>query len=449
MFEQFVKRPFHLALYRTGPYAEERSRFLTHLVHEGRCLGRLKVLNWLLLEVAKYVDLRGSGTYTIDVLMTAAQNWQKIRHSRSKSERQARIAMLDFVFVASSWLRFLGRFQEEREELPYGEFLGEFFAFLSEERGLADATIRGNKHSLKLFLSWLKQKHIQLTAVSPTTISTYFTSAVAGRWKRVTVSHHVQALRTFFRYAARRGWCTKGIAESIDAPRLYTYENLPQGPSWEEVQKLLANLAGSSPLQIRSRCAVLLCAVYGFRAGEVCRLRLADIDWPNEKITVRRFKQGKTQTYPLTTEMGNAFLLYLKEVRPSSACREVFLTLRQPYRPVSVGAFSSMVQKQQKRLGLHPRHFGPHALRHACATHLLAQGLTLKEVGDHLGHVSMAATRAYAKVDLPGLREVATFDVKPVAECIAECERTAAPFYKVGEIAALREVARLGLGGVA
>lgn len=108
-----------------------------------------------------------------------------------------------------------------------------------------------------------------------------------------------------------------------------------------------------------------------------------------------------------------------------------------------------MVQKQQKRLGLHPRHFGPHALRHACATHLLAQGLTLKEVGNHLGHVSIAATRAYAKVDLPGLREVATFDVKPLVECIAECERTAAPFYKVGEIAALREVARVGLGGVA
>ena len=258
----------------------------------------------------------------------------------------------------------MGRFKEKKEELPYGKFLGEFFAFLSEERGLAEATIRGHKHSLKLFLSWLKRKHIQLTAVSPKTISTYFTSAVAGRWKRVTVSHHVQSLRTFSRYAGPRGWCAKGIAESIDAPRLYTYENLPQGPSWEEVQKLFANVAGSSPLMIRSHCAILLCAVYGFRAGEVCRLRLADIDWPNEKITVRRFKQGKTQTYALTTEMGNALLRYLKEVRPSSACREVFLTPRQPYRPVSVGAFSSMVQKQQKRLGIHPRHFGPQALRH-------------------------------------------------------------------------------------
>lgn len=449
MFEQFVKRPFHLALYRNGPYPEERSRFLARLVQEGRCLGRLKGINWLLLEVAKRVDLSADTAYTIDALMSVAKHWQKTRSSRSNSERQARIATLDFAFVASSWMRFLGRFENEKEELPYGEFLEDFFGFLRDERGLAEATIRGHKHSLKLFLSWLKRECIQLTEVSPKTISTYFTRAVAGRWKRVTVSHHVQSLRTFFRYAGQRSWCAKGIAESIDGPRLYTYENLPQGPPWEEVQRLLASLAGSSPLQIRSRCAILLCAVYGFRAGEVCRLRLGDMDWPNEKVTVRRFKQGKTQTYPLTAEMGNALLRYLKEVRPRSACREVFLTLRQPYRPVSVGAFSSMVQKQQKKLGLHPRRFGPHALRHACATHLLAQGLTLKEVGDHLGHVSMAATRAYAKVDLPGLREVATFDVKPLVECIAECDRTAAPFYKVGEIAALREVARVGLGGVA
>jgi site-specific recombinase XerD len=72
-------------------------------------------------------------------------------------------------------------------------------------------------------------------------ITKYFTSAVAGRWKRTTVSFHVQSLRSFFRYASSRGWCAAGIAESIDAPRLYTYENLPQGPSWEEVKKLLAS----------------------------------------------------------------------------------------------------------------------------------------------------------------------------------------------------------------
>ena len=78
-----------------------------------------------------------------------------------------------------------------------------------------------------------------------------------------------------------------------------------------------------------------------------------------------------------------------------------------------------MVGKQQKKLGSHPKRFGPHGLRHACATRLLAEGLTLKEVGGHLGHMSMAATCIYAKVDLPALREVAAFDIKPLAECIA------------------------------
>ena len=449
MFEQFVKRPFHLALYRNGPYPEERSRFLARLVQEGRCLGRLKGINWLLLEVAKHLDLSGNQRYTCVALTSVAQQWQRIRHSRSKRKRQARIAILDFVFVASSWLRFLGRFEEEKEDLPYAQFLGDFFSFLRDERGLAETTINGHKRSLKLFLSWLNRVGVQLRDVSPKTISTYFSSEVAGRWKRVTVSGHVQYLRNFFRHAGQRGWCAKGIAESIDAPPLYTYENLPQGPSWEEVKKLLASVNGPGPLQIRSRCAILFCAVYGFRIGEVCRLRLDDIDWVNGKVTVRRFKQGKTQTYPLTSEIGNALLRYLQEGRPKSTFREIFVTLRQPYRPITSAALGFMVGKQQKKLGSHPKRFGPHGLRHACATRLLAEGLTLKEVGGHLGHMSMAATCIYAKVDLPALREVAAFDIKPLAECVAECERTAAPFYKLGEIAALREVALIGLGGVA
>jgi len=50
-------------------------------------------------------------------------------------------------------------------------------------------------------------------------------------------------------------------------------------------------------------------------------------------------------------------------------------------------------------------------LRHACASFLLNGGLSLKEVGDHLGHRHLSATQIYAKVDLAGLRTVATFDL--------------------------------------
>src|SRR5271156_1724979 len=338
---------------------------------------------------------------------------------------------------------------EQAEQLLYNHYLQEFLTSLKQERGFADATIVNRNRSLKPFLAWLVVQGVQLSAVSPVTITKYFTSAVAGRWKRTTVSFHVQSLRSFFRYASSRGWCVAGIAESIDAPRLYTHENLPQGPSWEEVKALVISANGTSSVQIRSRCAILLCAVYGLRVGEVCRLRLEDIDWAQEKICVCRSKQRKVHTYPLTTEVGNALLRYLKEARPRCAHREVLLTLRRPYRPVSVGALSTMTQKLQKRLGMKLKRYGSHALRHACATHLLAQGLTLKEVGDHLGHVSVAATRIYAKVDLAGLREVAALDLTPLVACIEQCEKIAAPFYRTGEIQALRDVGNLGLGGVA
>jgi integrase/recombinase XerD len=171
-------------------------------------------------------------------------------------------------------------------------------------------------------------------------------------YRLVPCTVSVQSLRSFFRYASSRGWCAAGFAESIDAPRRYTYENLSQGPSWEEVRRLLATVNGASSSQIRSRCAILFCVVYGFRVGEVCRIRLEDINWAEEKITVRRSKQRKVQIYPLTTEVGNALLRYLKEVRPRCTQREVSLTLRRPYRPVSVGALSTMTRKLQKKLGL-------------------------------------------------------------------------------------------------
>jgi integrase len=198
-----------------------------------------------------------------------------------------------------------------------------------------------------------------------------------------------------------------------------------------------------------SHWAILLCAIYGLRVGEVCRLRLDDTDWWDEKISVRRSKQRKTQTYPLTTEVGNALLRYLKEARPRCAHREVLLTLRRPYRPVSVGALSTMTQKLQKRLGLKLKRYGSHVLRRVCATHLLAQGLTMKEVGDHPGHVSVAASRIHAKVDLTALREVGALDVRPLVACIEQGEQIAAPFYRIGEIQALRDVGNVGLGGVA
>jgi site-specific recombinase XerD len=102
-------------------------------------------------------------------------------------------------------------------------------------------------------------------------------------------------------------------------------------------------------------------------------------------------------------------LLRLQEVRPRSSHRELFLTHLPPIRPFT--RVNDAVAKRMRRMGLSIPHPGPHALRHACATHLLGQGLSLKEIGDYLGHKKPDTTRIYAKVDFAGLRQVADFDL--------------------------------------
>ena len=154
---------------------------------------------------------------------------------------------------------------------------------------------------------------------------------------------------------------------------------------------------------------------YGLRSGEVAGLRLDDLDWEEEKLRVRRPKPGRTHHYPLSRGVGLAILRYLRKIRPPRADRTLFLTLNAPIRPLSRTAISHVVRSRLDRLGITGKRRGPHALRHAAAQHLLDHGLSMKEVGDYLGHRSVSATSVYAKVQLGALREVADIDLEGLA----------------------------------
>jgi integrase/recombinase XerD len=137
---------------------------------------------------------------------------------------------------------------------------------------------------------------------------------------------------------------------------------------------------------------------------------LEDFDWGGERLRVWCPKTKRERTYPLVRPVGDAVLRYIREVRPQSQHRVLFLTLLAPIRPLR--HLWDIVGKRLRGLGVTSPHLGPHALRHACATHLLAEGFTLKQIGDHLGHRQPDTTRIYAKVDLAGLRQVADVNLE-------------------------------------
>jgi integrase len=201
------------------------------------------------------------------------------------------------------------------------------------------------------------------------------------------------------------------LPEAIQGPRIYAQENLPAGPTRAEVERLFAGLDANRSTDVRDRAILMLFAIYGLRASEVAKLRLDDIDWDHDLLRVPRAKRREAQVYPLLPSVGKALIHYLQSVRRPTSHREVFLTLVSPYRPLSCSGLYDMVSARLKSLDVQCAHHGPHSLRHACAARLVAEGLSLKEIGDHLGHRSTSATRVYAKVDLSGLREVAVFDL--------------------------------------
>jgi integrase/recombinase XerD len=395
-----------------GPFAEERAQYLTHLLKRGWSPSTVCGTACKLAAFAARVEVNCEGGVTLAQIEAAADDWMKQRGHYFHRANGSHKARTKFVGNAVNWLRFMGRLREsEPAPDPNADLVSEFCAFLERERGLARASIGIRRTHTLAFLTWFAQEGRRFKEVTIQDVERYIAFARNHPWSRVTIALCVASLRAFFRYAETRKWCAPKIGDAIDAPRLYTLAGLPTGPSWDQVKQLIASFGQERLADIRNRAIIMLLAVYGFRNSEVCHLRLEDLDWERERILLSRTKQLRQHEYPLVREVGEAILLYLRQARPQTDRRELFLRLVPPFEPLTNGGLGTMVHVRMKALGFKLPHYGPHALRHACASHLLAEGLSLKEIGDHLGHHDPRATRMYAKVDLKGLQEVARFDL--------------------------------------
>ena len=95
---------------------------------------------------------------------------------------------------------------------------------------------------------------------------------------------------------------------------------------WRQVRHMLASLDPEKPSHARAKAILLLASIYGLRCSEIVRLTLDDLNWCDSVITIRRSKRGRVQQFPLQHEVGEAIIRYLRDVRPPSRSRAVFLT---------------------------------------------------------------------------------------------------------------------------
>lgn len=406
MFEHLFQQPAILTRHREGPLARDRERFLLHCAEQGMTRSSLSWLASELLMISKRIDVPTDGLVTQRQIEAGADQW--IRHQRRRGRSSSSKSRRRFVQVASDWLRFLGRLQAPEPNRFVGmEVIQHFMAYMRDERGYSIYTVRGRRKVIERFLRAFDVQNRPFSEVRIADVDNFLESLGKQNWCRASIASSARALRSFFRYAGENDWCAANIAAGIMGPRIFKQEGLAAGPNWDDVERLIRSTCDNTPRDIRDKAILQLLAIYGLRRGEVSSLRLEDINWMQDRISISRPKQRCTQEYPLLPSVGEAILCYLQQVRPPSRYREIFLTVRAPFRPLSGDGLYDIVRTRLLALGIRTLHYGPHGLRHACAKHMVAQRLSFKEIGDHLGHRSVSATRIYAKVDVAGLRDVA------------------------------------------
>ena len=414
MIDQIFKCKEAIRCHLKAHFLEERIKYLQDLADNGAALNTLQNIARLLLVAVNSLGFYQPRIVTLKEIENAANNLRKPLYYSRRQFNWSQAKRKYLVRHASKWLKMLGYLKESNEEVtPFTKYLFQYIEYMRKERCFSEATIKHRLFLLKDFCINIEEECKSLKRLTPVMVDHILIKKhnING-WSRRTIQSYASIVRVFIRYVEGGNWCKGGLAESIKVARVYKHETLPFAPSWDNVKKLLDTTKDKNPTNIRDRAILMLLIVYGLRSSEVAQLRLSDVDWKNEILYIHRAKNSKPQQFPLSKIVGEAILHYLIKVRQKKcSCREVFLCNNAPYRPLNSPALHRMVSQRWKLLNISIKHYGPHSLRHACASHLINEGISLKEISTHLGHQWLTTTQIYTKVDLTNLRKIADFNI--------------------------------------
>ena len=156
----------------------------------------------------------------------------------------------------------------------------------------------------------------------------------------------------------------------------------------------------------RDYAMFFLIATYGLRASEVVALTLDDVHWKAGEIRVPQTKTRSALELPLTDAVASVLIDYLRHVHRPPSYRQLFFRVRAPIGTLKPTAVTEAFQGWSRRSGLKIPFQGVHCIRHSFASYLLRRGISLKTIGDLLGHRSPESTAVYLRLATEDLRGV-------------------------------------------
>ncbi|PYT95109.1 MAG: hypothetical protein DMG38_28215 [Acidobacteria bacterium] len=293
---------------------------------------------------------------------------------------------------------------------PMQKTLRDYEQYCKDRLCLRPSTLHGRARDLTIFLDFLHSRKARtLDQIQAADLSEFI--SCRDHLQPKTIARIVSDMRSFLRFLTMRGIVQKDLGAELPKIRVPKDATIPSVWDPELLVRLLGAVDRSSVKGKRDYAILLLAYRLGLRVGDIRTLKLDNLRWAESTIEITQAKTGTPLTLPLTNEVGEALIDYLKSGRPQTTHREVFLKVNPPFDPFRENNNLHHIVTYWCRLAgitfRSPQKRGLHSLRHTLATRLLEKGTPFPTIAEILGHTSLESTRIYAKADLEALRSVA------------------------------------------
>jgi len=285
-------------------------------------------------------------------------------------------------------------------------WISTFLEAQAAELGAATNTQLAYGRDLKDFDSFLARRALDFVTVGRKDIEAYLVWCDAQGLAKSTRARRLSAIKQLYRFAFEEGWRSDNPAIQIAGPG--QDKRLPKVLSEDEVDQLLdaARRSGRNTSdQLRNTCLMELLYATGMRVSELVSLRVSAARG-DPRLLLIMGKGGKERLVPLSDPAREALAAWLVQRDKTDEAAQA------KDKPASIYLFPSrgsagyltrhrfylLIKEFALTAGVDPSKVTPHTLRHAFATHLLANGADLRAIQTMLGHADVATTEIYTHV---------------------------------------------------
>jgi len=265
-------------------------------------------------------------------------------------------------------------------------------------------TIQSARNLVRQFLLFLEDNGCSILSMATREMVTMFFQHLLATYKPTSIRTVASHIRSFLGFA-------EGGERLLPVVPSHCARNKPIIPILSEKEyDALKSVLQSQKIPLRDKTIIQLALRTGLRAVDIVGMKLKDIDWVNDTISIIQSKTGNPFKIPLTADVGNLLSSYILNERPKADNSYVFLRFLAPFRPLcDHSACYALVRKafQQAGIRLGNERKGIHVIRHSVASRMLSKGVPVTIISSMLGHTNKASTDIYLTTDTEHMRECA------------------------------------------